>query len=260
MRLTCFPLLTLLPLTFSSPAPLPRPDASPDTAPAPALDTLFSKCSALVTRDHTTCACLPGFTDPGNQYKECTCPDERNSFMVYEWKGPKVQGVCQCWGAHQDYNADSHTCQCDSGYTGITNKFSILTCTRASPTPTNPTSSASTSAPTPSTRPKRDLFDNGVWGIEEMMGCKNNERGCKVSGIWSCLDVSLSLTSCGGCPDTPESTDCSSLPGVNAVSSAASIRNVSSLEYTLIPHPEGQTASCVNKQQSRSLFKMRDHA
>ena len=82
MRSIALLILTLFPIALSQVVPDSRHKACNPWDP---------------TRDHPSCACLPGFDDPGKPEKQCLCPDEQNTRLIVEGD----TAFCQCLGGGQ---------------------------------------------------------------------------------------------------------------------------------------------------------------
>ncbi|OCF54451.1 hypothetical protein L486_07999 [Kwoniella mangroviensis CBS 10435] len=169
----------------------------------------------------------------GYHYEECVCPDYPNTELDdgyggggWEWKGHGGGGhpKCVCKGDHQTYNPKTRECECDDGYQPWTppnhykrgekkggNKHKLI----CKPGPTQSAGPGGYKR-SPSLHEAIKMRKQDERGVENLLGCKDEEKACESHGSWKCVDVSSLLWSCGACPG--EGVDCGAVPGVSEVS------------------------------------------
>ncbi|KAK4684473.1 hypothetical protein P7C73_g5706, partial [Tremellales sp. Uapishka_1] len=201
-------------------------------------------CPNDPTRVTKNCQCLPGFDDPGTIKKQCFCPDEENTRLVYDTTGSgknkATTASCVCEGGAQYFDVAAKRCGCSAPYEPVYNNKGVLRCvlppktsTKKVKTTTTKTSSSTSSTwsststshsatPTPSGAYKRSIptLDEAVkmgdGELEAVLSCQVGEKACEKDGSWSCTDIMSSLSHCGGCEGT--AVDCGAIPGVGDVS------------------------------------------
>ncbi|WWC73201.1 uncharacterized protein I206_107167 [Kwoniella pini CBS 10737] len=199
--------------------------------------------------EETTIAQVDTQSKKGGEHhlEECICPDYPNTELddgwgIGDWKRKgkdHEHPKCVCKGNHQTYNAHTRKCECIKNWCPWTpsthDKRSGkkggyghhgLDCKPCGPTgsPTPPGNGGGGGGGgygggykkrSPSLHEAMQMRKTDSRGVEDFMGCKDQEKACESNGNWKCVDVSSLLWSCGGCPG--DGVDCGSVPGVSEV-------------------------------------------